>query len=117
MIHLDHGGIAVGRRYENGVTLGHLSYTRSSNTAPLRDAWMLDLATSVARVAADVTAARTAGAELVIVSIHVGTEMQTGPTATDRDVATQLTAVADVDLVIHHGPHVVQPAEVQSELF
>jgi len=44
--------------------------------------------------------------------IHVGTEMQTDPTATDRDVATRLTAVADADLVIHHGPHVVQPVAI-----
>jgi len=47
----------------------------------------------------------------VIVSIHLGTEMQTGPTGNDRDFATRVIAGADVDLVIHHGPHVVQPAE------
>ena len=95
----------------NGVGLSHLSYTRSSNTTPPRNPWMLDRATSVERIVADVAAARTAGAELVIVSIHLGTEMQTGPTGNDRDFATRVIAGADVDLVIHHGPHVVQPAE------
>jgi poly-gamma-glutamate synthesis protein (capsule biosynthesis protein) len=37
--------------------------------------------------------------------------MQTGPTSGDRQFATALTAAADIDLVVHHGPHVVQPVE------
>ena len=95
----------------NGIHIAHLSYTRSSNTVAPRDPWMLQRATSVEQVAADVATLRAAGAELVIVSLHVGTEMQTAPTGGDRDFATRLTATADVDLVVHHGPHVVQPVE------
>jgi hypothetical protein len=95
----------------NGIHIAHLSYTRSSNTVAPRDPWMLQRATSVEQVAVDVATLRAAGAELVIVSLHVGTEMQNAPTGGDRDFATRLTATADVDLLVHHGPHVVQPVE------
>lgn len=49
---------------------------------------------------------------MVIVSLHLSKEMQYGPTPDDRAFATQLVQLADVDMVVHHGPHVVQPMEV-----
>ena len=95
----------------NGVRVAHLAYTRSWNTDRPADRWMLSSATSVEQVAEDVAAVRRRGAEVVIVSIHLGTEMQTGPTSGDRQFATALTAAADIDLLVHHGPHVIQPVE------
>jgi hypothetical protein len=95
----------------NGVRVAHLSYTRYSNTVPPADSWRVAFAASPAQVAADVTAARAGGAEVVIVSLHLSQEMQTGPTVDDRTFATRLVQLADVDLVVHHGPHVVQPVE------
>lgn len=95
-----------------GIKVGHLSYTRYSNTVQPRDTWLQNFASSPTPVADDVTRLRNAGAEIVIVSLHLSQEMLTAPTANDRNFATQLTAAADVDLVIHHGPHVVQPIEV-----
>jgi poly-gamma-glutamate capsule biosynthesis protein CapA/YwtB (metallophosphatase superfamily) len=94
-----------------GVRVAHLAYTRSWNTDLPRDRWMLASVTTPEQVAADVATVRSAGAEIVIVSLHLGTEMQTGPTGADRTFATTLTSIADVDLVVHHGPHVVQPVE------
>lgn len=78
---------------------------------PPADRWRVAFAATPDQVADDVTAARGAGAEVVIVSLHLSQEMQTGPTIVDRTFATQLVQLADVDLVVHHGPHVVQPVE------
>ena len=96
----------------NGVRVAHLSYTRGSNTVWPRDPWVLNRAATPRQVAADATRVRSAGAELVLVSLHIGTEMQFGPTSVDRAFATDLTALASIDLLVHHGPHVVQPVEV-----
>jgi poly-gamma-glutamate capsule biosynthesis protein CapA/YwtB (metallophosphatase superfamily) len=94
-----------------GVRVAHLAYTRASNTVPPSDGWMLDRAETVEQVAGDVARVRQAGAEIVIVSLHLGQEMQRAPSDVDRAFATQLTASARVDLVVHHGPHVIQPVE------
>ncbi|MFN8021350.1 MAG: CapA family protein [Acidimicrobiales bacterium] len=95
----------------NGVRVAHLSYTRAWNTNLPRDRWMLRSVTTPDEIAADVATVRAAGAEIVIVSIHLGLEMQREPSPDDRAFATALTAMADIDLVVHHGPHVVQPVE------
>jgi proteasome lid subunit RPN8/RPN11 len=94
-----------------GVRVAHLSYTRTSNTPRPGDAWRVNFADSPAQVAADAGAARGAGAEVVIVSLHTSAAYQPAPNAADRTFTTQLTALADVDLVVQHGPHVVQPVE------
>jgi poly-gamma-glutamate capsule biosynthesis protein CapA/YwtB (metallophosphatase superfamily) len=59
-----------------------------------------------------VAAARSAGAEVVIVSLHTFRERDPAPTPLDRDFTTRLVAEADIDLVVQHGPHVVQPLEL-----
>lgn len=93
-----------------GVRIAHLSYTRANNSPP-PEGWRLTQATSPAAVAADVAAARAQGAAVVILSIHLQQEMLTAPTPADRAFDTELTRLADVDLILHHGPHVVQPVE------
>ncbi|MBI5087485.1 MAG: CapA family protein [Actinobacteria bacterium] len=95
----------------NGVRVAHLSYTRYSNTVLPRDSWQVSFAATPAQVADDVAAVRAAGAQVVIVSVHLSQEMQAGPTADDRAFATQVAQLSDVDLIVHHGPHVVQPVE------
>ena len=54
-------------------------------------------------------AARQAGADIVIVNAHAGTEYQHAPSADQRRLARALTASDDVDLVYMHHSHVVQP--------
>jgi hypothetical protein len=98
-----------------GIRIAHLSYTRRSNTEAPADDWRLNLTTDPGRVAADVGAVREAGAELVIVSIHVFKEMTEEPIAENRDFAAAVTANADIDALIHHGPHVVQGFEVLND--
>ena len=95
----------------NGVRLAHLAYTRFSNTVLPAEPWRLNFAASPAQVAADVRAARAAGAEVVVVSLHLSKELLAAPFPDDRQFVVDLTALAPIDLVIQHGPHVVQPVE------
>ena len=95
----------------NGVRVAHVAFARNSNTGFPADWWRLRQAVTATNVIDDVAAARAAGAEVVIVSVHVFVEMQQGPTAEDRALIEQITAPAHPDLIIIHGPHVVQPVE------
>ena len=95
----------------NGVRLAHLSYTRYSNTQLPAEPWRVNFAATAAQVAGDVAAARSAGAEVVVVSLHIFQELLPTPLPADRQFVEDLTALAHVDLVIEHGPHVVQPLE------
>jgi hypothetical protein len=96
----------------HGVRIAHLAYTRYSNAGAVRDAWRVNLTSKPARIAADVAAVRDAGAELVIVSIHLIGEMTRKPIADNRAFAAAVTASADIDALVQHGPHVVQGFEV-----
>jgi len=95
----------------NGVRVAHISYTTYSNTVLPADAWRLHFTKDPAVVAAAVDTARAQGAEVVIVSVHISQEMLTAPTDDDRAFITAFTQMSHVDLVIEHGPHVVQPLE------
>ena len=53
--------------------------------------------------------ARKAGADIVLVAAHAGTEYATRENAQQRRLARTLTAAGDVDLVYMHHAHVVQP--------
>jgi Bacterial capsule synthesis protein PGA_cap len=53
--------------------------------------------------------ARAAGADIVVVAAHVGTEFSSRVNAQQRALARTLTASPDVDLVYMHHTHVVQP--------
>lgn len=101
------------RIYElDGVRIGHLSYSYGFNGYPLpRDApWAANLI-DVSRIAAQAGAARDAGAQFVVVSVHWGTEYRSDPDRFQEETARALAAVPDVDLVIGHHAHVVQPIE------
>lgn len=95
-----------------GIRVAHLSYTKHSNVGFPRDAWRLSRASTADPAIAGVRAARAAGAEVVVVSLHVSREMLTGPSTEDRELVGRLTSESRVDLVLIHGPHVVQPFEV-----
>jgi poly-gamma-glutamate synthesis protein (capsule biosynthesis protein) len=99
-------GVVVG-----GVAVAHLSFTRYSNTNRPADGWRLDFAGSVHRIATDVREARANGAEVVIVSLHISRELASEPSAADRAFVTDLTAEVPIDLIVEHGPHVIQPVE------
>lgn len=100
-----------------GAKIAQLSYTYGTNGIPLPQdkPWAVNLLDRD-RVIADARAARAAGADVVVLSIHWGTEWQTAPDAQQRELAQALTAartggLPDIDLIIGTHNHVPQPYE------
>lgn len=96
----------------NGVSIAHLSYTYSYNglRPPSGDEWRSRLI-DPDRILADAAEARRLGADVVVVSLHWGSEGRTAPTDAQRALADVLTASGQIDLIIGHHAHVVQPIE------
>ncbi|WP_219418827.1 CapA family protein [Pseudonocardia nigra] len=100
-----------------GVRVGHTSWTFGLNgiPEPAGRAWAVnDFDATVPELDAmleDASLARRAGAELVIASVHCCTEYNSAPTEAQREIAAGLLASPDVDLVVGHHAHVVQPFE------
>ena len=63
------------------------------------------------RILADAARARADGAAVVLVSLHWGNEYDSAGSAAQRELADQLLASPDIDLIVGHGPHVLQPIE------
>jgi Bacterial capsule synthesis protein PGA_cap len=93
-----------------GIRIAHLSYSFGFNGLPLpSDApWAANLI-DPGRIHADAARARQSGAALVVVSLHWGTEYRAGPDSYQEAVADELLPSDDIDLVIGHHAHVVQP--------
>jgi hypothetical protein len=95
-----------------GVPVAHLSYTTGFNGIPLPEGkpWAANELDPDAILAA-ARQARAAGAEIVIASLHWGTEYQ--PAADERQLALaeRLLARPEIDLIVGHHVHVVQPFE------
>ncbi len=96
----------------NGVKVGHLSYTVSFNgiALPQGRPWAANMLDEQA-ILAEARRARTVGAEINILSLHWGTEYQSEPNAEQIDLARRLLASPDIDLIVGHHVHVVQPFE------
>ncbi|NML50779.1 CapA family protein [Streptomyces sp. R302] len=100
-----------------GATVAQLAYTYDTNGYPLPEGkpWAVNLLDE-SKVIADARAARAAGADVVVVSVHWGTEWQTEPDERQLSLARALTASAvggrpDIDLVIGTHAHVPQAYE------
>lgn len=95
-----------------GVRVGLLSYTYGLNgyELPAGQPWLVNLI-DPARVRADARAARAAGAEFVVASLHWGDEDVTEPSPQQRQLAGALLAAPEVDLILGSHAHVVQPIE------
>jgi poly-gamma-glutamate synthesis protein (capsule biosynthesis protein) len=101
-----------------GVTVGHLSATWWLNglREPSDKPWLVqDL--DVDDLIAKAEAAKEAGADFVVVSVHCCVEYQTMPTSSQRDTDRRLIDSAAIDLVIGHHAHVVQPIERRNHEF
>jgi poly-gamma-glutamate capsule biosynthesis protein CapA/YwtB (metallophosphatase superfamily) len=96
----------------NRVVVAHLSYTWSFNglRRPDGEEWLANLL-DVDEIEYQARLARLAGAEVVIVSLHAGTEYQHSADAFQRTVAHRLLESPDVDLILGAHVHVVQPLE------
>ncbi|MEU9332832.1 CapA family protein [Streptomyces sp. NPDC048290] len=119
---LRHSGTARTKTEAATVTLydagsakvAHLAYTYGTNGIPLPpdQPWAVAL-TDPARVVADARAARRAGADVVVVSLHWGTEWQDDPdeeqiTLADRLTASRTKGRPDIDLILGTHAHVPQ---------
>jgi poly-gamma-glutamate capsule biosynthesis protein CapA/YwtB (metallophosphatase superfamily) len=95
-----------------GVKVGHLSYTFSFNGMPLPAGkpWASNLI-NVPAILAEARRARESGAEVVVVSMHWGTEYQNEADSGQTGLAAELLASPDIDLIIGTHAHVVQPFE------
>lgn len=105
-----------------GVPIAHLAYTYSypndwgpTTTIPDEAPWLAEASWPVLGapgIIEQATAAKQAGAEFVVVSLHWGAEYQTMPTDDQRALAQQLLASDAVDLILGSHVHVVQPCEL-----
>jgi poly-gamma-glutamate synthesis protein (capsule biosynthesis protein) len=93
-----------------GVRIGHLAYAYGLNGLSSPAPWAVNLI-DPARIRADAAAIRRAGAQFVVVSLHFGTEKDQTPSAYQRRVADAVLQSPDVDLIIGHHAHVVQPIQ------
>lgn len=105
-------GAAVTMYDVSGAKVAHLSYAYGFNGYQLpADAPFAANQIDVNRIHAEATRARQAGAQLVVVSLHWGTEYQHEPDAFQRQTAADLLPWPDIDVIVGHHAHVVQPIE------
>lgn len=96
-----------------GVVVAHLSFTYGTNGIPLPAdrPWAVNVIDTDA-IIADAAWARSRGAQFVLVSLHWGEQYQVAPTPFQRQVAATLAAAPDIDIIVGHHAHVVQPIDV-----
>lgn len=96
----------------HGVKVAQVSYAFGFNgiKVPAGKPWLANQI-DVDDVLAAARKAKQAGAQVVIASLHWGVEYQHDPTAEQRSQAKKLLASDDIDLIVGHHAHVVQPFE------
>jgi len=95
----------------NGVTVGLASYTIGTNGRFVPQKYAVNYM-RVDEMLEDAAWARSHGAEFVVLSIHWGNEYKVLPAWHQITAATELMASPDVDLIVGHHTHVIQPIEV-----
>ncbi|MFH8884383.1 CapA family protein [Streptomyces californicus] len=102
---------------KGAARVAHLAYTYGTNDIPVPAdrPWTVDV-TDERRIIDEARAARRAGADVVVLSAHWGTEWQDEPDATQLDLARRLTASTDrgrpdIDLIVGTHAHVPQAYE------
>lgn len=91
----------------NGFKVSFLNYTYGTNGIEIQGDVVVDYIDRK-KMAADISAARSAGAELVVVLPHWGIEYELTERAPQRELARFLLD-NDADAVIGGHPHVIQP--------
>ena len=96
-----------------GIRVGHVAGTFSLNGVPLPAGaeWSVDVAgvPDVTPMLQAAARARAAGAEVVVASLHCCLEYDNDPTPAQEEAVRALLASPDIDLVLGHHAHVVQP--------
>jgi poly-gamma-glutamate capsule biosynthesis protein CapA/YwtB (metallophosphatase superfamily) len=101
----------------HGIKVAQVAATFGTNGVPVpagKD-WAVEVfdpsRPDVSRILADAARARREGADVVVASVHCCVEYVSDETAAQRAIARALLASPDVDLVLGHHAHVVQPFE------
>lgn len=96
----------------HGIKVGHVAYTFGFNgrKVPAGQPWLANTLDADA-VLAEARKAREAGAQIVVASLHWGTEYEQDATSEQQRIARKLLADPAIDLIIGHHAHVVQPFE------
>ncbi|MEU9251959.1 CapA family protein [Streptomyces sp. NPDC048270] len=97
--------------------VAHLAYTYDTNGYPMPQGqpWAVNLMEQE-KIVADARAARKAGADVVLVSLHWGTEWQTAPDENQLSLGKALTASQtggrpDIDMILGTHAHIPQAYE------
>jgi poly-gamma-glutamate capsule biosynthesis protein CapA/YwtB (metallophosphatase superfamily) len=91
-----------------GVRVAYLAYTTITNGIPRPHPWSVNLA-SPGRILRDARRARRAGAQVVLVNLHWGTEYQHAPSAAQLALARRLARSRAITAIVGQHVHVVQP--------
>lgn len=96
----------------DGVSVALLSYAYGFNgfSPPNGETWRAN-PIDEGRILADARVAKERGAEVVVVSLHWGSEYVHEPNSQQSDLAPRLIRSPDIDLLLGHHAHVVQPVE------
>ena len=94
----------------HGIRFAFLNYTYGTNGIEPRDGMEVALIDR-GRIAREISQAREAGAEIVVVAVHWGVEYVLLENANQRSLA-QFLIDQGVDLIIGSHPHVIQPMKV-----
>ncbi|MGH9287138.1 MAG: CapA family protein [Acidimicrobiales bacterium] len=96
----------------DGVTVALLSYTFGFNgiAAPGGETWRSN-PIDERRILTDAKLARRRGAGVVVVALHWGDEYNHDPNGQQLALAPRLIRSPDIDLLLGHHAHVVQPIE------
>lgn len=96
----------------NGIKVGFINYTYGTNGIRVQDNVVVDYIDRNV-IASDITAARNAGAEILIAIPHWGVEYRLLPGDDQKSLAKFLIDKG-VDVVMGGHPHVVQPMEMNT---
>jgi poly-gamma-glutamate synthesis protein (capsule biosynthesis protein) len=116
---LGHTGTATGAAQVNGIlyvldelVVGHASYSYWFNglKLPVDQPWLANQIDPV-RILEDAARLRRVGADFVVISLHWGIEYFAEPRQAEIDLAEKLMSSPDVDLIIGHHAHVIQPLD------
>lgn len=92
------------------ITVAHVAATYSTNGIPVAEPHLVDMIDDEP-VVDQAVAAREAGADVVIASMHWGDEYTFEPNAYQQDAAQRLADSGEIDLVLGSHPHTPQPIE------
>ncbi len=96
----------------NGITVAHISATYGLNgfTMPADRPYLVDLIRP-ADIIGEARLARDHGADFVVASLHWGDEYRSEPSEAQTAWLDEILPAAEIDLVVGHHAHVVQPVD------